>query len=74
MLISISLADTLAAAEQLIQIEQDTGVPVLVGHHRRQNPILQKARQIVADGRLGQVVSANVMANFYKPAAYFDVA
>ncbi len=73
-LVEKPVADSLAAAERLIQIEKDTGVPVLVGHHRRQNPVLQKARQIVADGRLGQVVSANVMANFYKPADYFDVA
>jgi predicted dehydrogenase len=73
-LIEKPVADTQAAAERLIQLEKDTGVPVLVGHHRRQNPILQKARQIVADGRLGQVVSASVMANVYKPAAYFDRA
>ncbi len=73
-LIEKPVADTLASAEQLIQVEKDTGVPVLVGHHRRQNPILQRARQIIAEGRLGQVVSANVMANFYKPPAYFDVA
>jgi predicted dehydrogenase len=72
-LIEKPVADTLAAAERLIQIEQDTGVPVLVGHHRRHNPILQRARQIITDGRLGQVLSANVMANFYKPEAYFDV-
>ncbi len=73
-LIEKPVTDTLAAAERLIQLEQGTGVPVLVGHHRRHNPILQRARQLIADGRLGQVLSANVMANFYKPAAYFDVA
>ena len=73
-LIEKPVSDTLAAAERLIQLEKDTGVPVLVGHHRRHNPILQRARRIIADGRLGQVVSASVMANFYKPAAYFDVA
>jgi predicted dehydrogenase len=73
-LIEKPVADTLAAAERLIRLEKDTAVPVLVGHHRRQNPILQKARKIIQDGRLGQVVSANVMAHFYKPAAYFDVA
>jgi predicted dehydrogenase len=73
-LIEKPVTDTLAAAERLIQIEQDTAVPVLVGHHRRHNPILQRARQLIADGRLGQVLNANVMANFYKPERYFDVA
>ena len=73
-LVEKPVTDTLDAAAQLIQIEQDTGIPVLVGHHRRHNPILQKARTLIEDGRLGQVLSANVMAHFYKPAAYFDVA
>ncbi len=73
-LIEKPVADTLAAAEHLIQLEKETGVPVLVGHHRRHNPILQRARQIIDEGRLGHVVHAHVMANFYKPTAYFDVA
>ena len=73
-LIEKPVADTMHAAERLIQIEKDSGVPVLVGHQRRHNPILQRARQILAEGRLGRVLSANVMANFYKPEAYFEVA
>jgi predicted dehydrogenase len=73
-LIEKPVADTLDAAKRLIQIEKDSGVPLLVGHHRRHNPILQRAKQIMAEGRLGQVVCANVMANVYKPDAYFDVA
>jgi len=73
-LIEKPVADTLDAAKRLIQIEKDSGVPVLVGHHRRHNPILQRAKQIMAEERLGQVVCANVMANVYKPDAYFDVA
>ena len=73
-LIEKPVADSLADAQRLIEIEKSTGVPVLVGHHRRQNPILQRAKKIIADGRLGQIVNANVMANTYKPAAYFDTA
>ena len=73
-LVEKPVTDTLEAAAHLIQFEKDTGIPVLVGHHRRHNPILQKAKTLIADGRLGQVVSANVMAHFYKPASYFDLA
>ncbi|MFP5473264.1 MAG: Gfo/Idh/MocA family protein [Gammaproteobacteria bacterium] len=50
------------------------GVPVLVGHHRRHNPILQRARQLMQEGRLGRVVAAQAMATFLKPDAYFEAA
>jgi len=49
-------------------------VPVLVGHHRRHNPINQQARDTIASGRLGRLVGANAMACFYKPQGYFDLA
>ena len=49
-------------------------MPVLVGHHRRHNPINSRARSILQDGRLGRVVTANVMCTVLKPDAYFDAA
>jgi predicted dehydrogenase len=67
------IADSMGAAAQLVQLERETGVPVLVGHHRRHNPIVQRARQWIAQGRLGRVVTATALATFFKPAAYFDV-
>lgn len=73
-LVEKPVADTVADAQRLVDAQARTGVPVLVGHHRRHNPINRRARQIVAEGRLGRLVSANVMASFYKPEAYFDAA
>ena len=49
-------------------------MPVLVGHHRRHNPINTRARSILQEGRLGRVVTANVMCTVLKPDAYFDAA
>ena len=54
--------------------QAQSGVAVLVGHHRRHNPINARAREIVQSGRLGRLVSANVMATFLKPDGYFDAA
>lgn len=73
-LVEKPVADTVAEAQLLVDAQARAGVPVLVGHHRRHNPINRRAREIVQAGRLGQPVAANVMATFLKPDAYFDVA
>ena len=73
-LVEKPVADTVAEALALVQAQQRTGVPVLVGHHRRHNPINSRARSILQDGRLGRVVTANVMCTVLKPDAYFDAA
>jgi predicted dehydrogenase len=73
-LVEKPVADTVAEAQALVDAQARTGVPVLVGHHRRHNPIVRRAHQLVSGGHLGQVVTANVMATFYKPDGYFNVA
>lgn len=67
------IADAVEEARKLVDAAQEAGVPLMVGHHRRHNPILGRAREIVQSGRLGRPVSANALATFYKPDAYFDV-
>jgi predicted dehydrogenase len=73
-LVEKPVADTVAEAQRLVDAQTRTGVPVLVGHHRRHNPIIRRARDIVQTGRLGPLVTAHVMATFFKPEAYFDLA
>ncbi len=71
-LVEKPVADTVAEAQALVDAQARAGVPVLVGHHRRHNPINRRARSLIAEGRLGTLVTANVMATFLKPDAYFD--
>jgi len=72
-LVEKPVTDTVEQARELVQAAQRAGVPLLVGHQRRHSPILKRAREIVQTGRLGQPVSANALATFYKPDPYFDV-
>ncbi len=72
-LVEKPMADTAAEAQTLVDAQARSGVAVLVGHHRRHNPINTRAREIVQSGKLGRLVSANVMATFLKPDNYFDV-
>ena len=73
-LVEKPVADTVAEARALAAAQDRTGVPVLVGHHRRHNPIIGRAREIVASGRLGRMVAATALATFLKPDPYFDAA
>jgi predicted dehydrogenase len=73
-LVEKPIADTLADGKRICAVAQATGLPVIVGHQRRHNPIMRKARAIVASGALGRPVSATVMCTWLKPRDYFDVS
>lgn len=70
-LIEKPVADTLDAAQELVAAEERSGVPLLVGHHRRHSATLIAVRDAIAAGRLGRVVSFTGTALFYKPDRYY---
>jgi len=73
-LVEKPVADSLAAAHALCAVAEETGVPVLVGHHRRHSAAIARARQILIDGQIGRLVTVSGSSWFLKPADYFDVA
>lgn len=72
-LVEKPLADTLEGAERLVAASERTGIPLAVGHHRRHNPMIQHARRIVEEGRLGRLVAVHSFFWLMKPDDYFDV-
>ncbi|MEM7774236.1 MAG: Gfo/Idh/MocA family oxidoreductase [Pseudomonadota bacterium] len=73
-LIEKPVADTVSEALRLIQRAEDLGVPTLTGHHRRHNPIMRRARDLVRDGAIGRVVTAASLWWSHKPEGYHDPA
>jgi len=73
-LVEKPIADTVAASNELVNAAQRRRVPLLVGHHRRYNPILEKAREIVQGGGIGRLTAVAALWLLQKPADYFDVA
>lgn len=73
-LIEKPVAGSVAEAETLVAAERRARVPVLVGHHRRHHPFIQRARAIVASGQLGRIACVSVCYCLSKPDDYFDAA
>jgi len=73
-LIEKPIATSAADANRLVSYSQDHNVPILVGHHRRHNPLIQNAHALIAAGDIGDVRSAQGTCWLYKPDDYFNVA
>lgn len=67
------LAMNTKEALTLIEAQQKLNVPILVGHHRRHNKIIQQAKEIIDAGTLGQINTFNALWSVYKPESYFDI-
>jgi predicted dehydrogenase len=73
-LIEKPLADDLTEASALVDYAEASDVAMMVGHHRRFNPIIQQAHALIQEGRIGEVKSVHATCWFYKPDSYFDIA
>lgn len=58
--------------KSLIKHLKTTNVRAIVGHHRRFNPYMVKAKEIISSGLLGNIVAFNGIWATFKPLEYFD--
>lgn len=58
---------------ELVAASAATGVLVLVGHHRRHNPLIARAHEIVNSGALGTLTNVTALWQLRKPDSYFDI-
>ncbi len=72
-LVEKPIADDVTEATKLVEAAERAGVPLLVSHHRRHNPLIQEAKKAIAAGRLGRVVSVHASCWLAKPDDYFDM-
>jgi predicted dehydrogenase len=71
-LIEKPVSDSLEGAIRLLDALRSATAPVLVGHHRRHNPLLKRAAEHVASGGLGKVVAVYGTWLRRKPDEYFE--
>jgi predicted dehydrogenase len=71
-LVEKPIADTLDDAKRICEASAAAGLPAIVGHQRRHNPIMRRAKQMIVAGRLGRPVCLTAMSTWFKPAEYFE--
>lgn len=70
-LIEKPICDNLTDARKIVAAGKSKNIAVAIGHHRRHNPIIAKAKTLIDEGRLGKIVSVNASAWLYKSDDYF---
>ncbi len=72
-LVEKPIADSVSSALKLVDAAERAGVPVLVGHHRRHNPIMQTAAEVIRSGAIGKVIAVAGLWLSHKPTDYFNI-
>lgn len=71
-LVEKPVAVDVASAEELVTAGEAADVPILVGHHRRHNPLIAAAKAQIDAGVLGEIVAVQSSCWLMKPDDYFD--
>ena len=71
-LVEKPLARTAAEGAEIVSIAEYNNTPLLVGHHRRHNPMIAKAKEIIESGVLGVITAVHGHCWLPKPDYYFD--
>lgn len=73
-LVEKPLAGTAAEGAEMVAASDQAGVPLLVGHHRRHNPLIAKAKAIIESGDLGPITAVHGQCWLPKPDRYYETA
>lgn len=71
-LIEKPISSDSASGERLVVAAEKAGVPLLVGHHRRHNPLIARAKAAIEAGELGRIVAVHAFFWLMKPDDYFE--
>ena len=74
MLMEKPFTDTLESGLDLVRAAASAGVAISVGHHRRFDPAVSAARNILGSGEIGRLVGVSGIWAARKPDSYFEVS
>ena len=65
------ISDNIKSAIKIIKSSENNNTPLLIGYHRRHNSIVSFIKKKIDSGKLGKIVSANVLCWLYKHKEYY---
>ncbi len=65
------ISDNIKSAKKIIDSSKKNKTPLLIGYHRRHNLIISKVKDIIISGKLGKIISVNVLCWLYKHKNYY---
>ena len=71
-LVEKPIAPAAADAEELARTATARGVPLLVGYHRRHNPLIRQAKELIESGELGDIAAVHGTFWLRKPLSEDD--
>jgi predicted dehydrogenase len=66
------IAANLSDADGLVKAARENRVHLLIGHHRRYNPLIETVREAVRGGKIGKLVGVTILWTLFKPPEYFE--
>ena len=73
-LVEKPIASRTSDAARLVEAAKGANARVLVGHHRRHNPLVRAAKEMIREGAIGDVRAVHASCWLYKPDDYFESA
>lgn len=70
-LVEKPITENIKQSLQLYKRAKQLNVPVLVGHHRTYNPLLETVKTFMESDKFGELVTFSGSVLFYKPNQYF---
>jgi len=71
LLVEKPICETLVAAMRLVQLAEEAGVEILVGHQRRHSAFVRRARELVTRADFGPLRGLSAEFSLLKPESYF---
>lgn len=71
LLVEKPIASNLSDADLIIEAAKKNKVHLLIGHHRRYNPLIEVLRESIRGGSIGRLVGVVIFWALYKPSDYF---
>ena len=74
MLVEKPITDTVSSGEALIEAAEARGVALAVGHHRRFDPVIEIAKNLIDAGELGKLVAVECIWALRKHDSYYEAS